>query len=266
MNSSVRAVIFDVDGTLYDYRTHSVPLSAQEALGRLRERGLRIIVASGRSYALLGESLVQLLQADHYVLSNGHELLDQGGRPVYQERFTLEETEGLLGTARRHGVNVMLKYHGFCCVYAGWDEMRSVFRMMDPDQGSYRFCPEWNYHSQELPLGFTLKGGPDLRQQLADWETALRIEYFTDPSECDVFHHSANKWTGLERILSQEGLQPEQCIAFGDSGNDVDMLRSVGCGIAMGNGSPAAKAAAAQVCRPSWEDGIYHALRELAVI
>ena len=168
MNSSVRAVIFDVDGTLYDYRTHSVPLSAQEALGRLRERGLRIIVASGRSYALLGESLVQLLQADHYVLSNGHELLDQGGRPVYQERFTLEETEGLLGTARRHGVNVMLKYHGFCCVYAGWDEMRSVFRMMDPDQGSYRFCPEWNYHSQELPLGFTLKGGPDLRQQLAD--------------------------------------------------------------------------------------------------
>ena len=34
-------------------------------------------------------------------------------------------------------VNVMLKYHGFCCVYAGWDEMRSVFRMMDPDQGSY---------------------------------------------------------------------------------------------------------------------------------
>ena len=118
----------------------------------------------------------------------------------------------------------------------------------------------------ELPLGFTLKGGPDLRQQLAEWETALRIEYFTDPSECDVFHHSANKWTGLERILSQEGLQPEQCIAFGDSGNDVDMLRSVGCGIAMGNGSPAAKAAAAQVCRPSWEDGIYHALRELAVI
>ncbi len=119
---------------------------------------------------------------------------------MYQERFTLEETEGLLGTARRHGVNVMLKYHGFCCVYAGWDEMRSVFRM-DPDQGSYRFCPEWNYHSQELPLGFTLKGGPNLRQQLADWETALRIEYFTDPSECDVFHHSANKWTGLERIL-----------------------------------------------------------------
>ncbi len=27
-----------------------------------------------------------------------------------------------------------------------------------------------------------------------------------------------------------------------------------------------AKAAAGQVCRPSWDDGIYHALRELAVI
>lgn len=266
MNSGIDAVIFDVDGTLYDYRTHTVPPSAQEALRCLREGGIRIIIASGRSYALLGESLVQIAQADHYVLSNGHEILDRDGRPVYQERFTLEETEGLLGAARDHGVNVMLKYHGFCCVYAGWDEMRSVFQMMAPDQGSYRFCPEWDYHCQELPLGVTLKGGPELRRQLADWETALRIEYFGDPSECDVFHHSANKWVGLERILSEAGVAPERCVAFGDSGNDVDMLRSVGRGIAMGNASPEAKAAAGQVCRPSWDDGIYHALRELAVI
>ena len=59
MNSGIDAVIFDVDGTLYDYRTHTVPPSAQEALRCLREGGIRIIIASGRSYALLGESLVQ---------------------------------------------------------------------------------------------------------------------------------------------------------------------------------------------------------------
>lgn len=266
MDSGIRAVIFDVDGTLYDYKTHTVPLSAQEALCRLRERGIRILIASGRSYALLGESLIRIAQADHYVLSNGHELLDRAGQPVYQERFTPEETEGVLRAARAHKVHVMLKYHGFCCIYSGWDEMRSVFRMMEPDRGSYRFCPEWDYHSRELPLGITLKGGPDLRGQLADWETALRIEYFTDPSECDIFHRGANKWTGLRRILSEAGIAPESCIAFGDSGNDVDMLRSVGCGIAMGNASPEAMAAADRVCRPSWEDGIYHALRELAIL
>ena len=82
MDSGLDAVIFDVDGTLYDYRTHTVPPSAQEALRRLRERGIRIIIASGRSYALLGESLVRIAQADHYVLSNGHEILDRDGRPV----------------------------------------------------------------------------------------------------------------------------------------------------------------------------------------
>ena len=36
MNSGIDAVIFDVDGTLYDYRTHTVPPSAQEALRCLR--------------------------------------------------------------------------------------------------------------------------------------------------------------------------------------------------------------------------------------
>lgn len=266
MDNNIRAVIFDVDGTLYDYRTHTVPPSAQEALDRLRERGVRIIIASGRSYALLGESLVRIVRADHYVLSNGHELLDEAGQPVYQERFTPEETEGLLRVVRDNRVHVMLKYHGFCCVYSGWEEMRSVFRMLAPDQGSYRFCPQWDYHRQELPLGFTLKGGPRLREQLADWETALRIEYFHDPSECDIFHHSVNKWTGLKRVLSEAGIEPESCIAFGDSGNDVDMLRAVGCGVAMGNASPEAMEAADRVCPPSWEDGIFHSLRELAVI
>lgn len=266
MDGSICAAIFDVDGTLYDYRTHTVPPSALEALGRLREQGIRIIIASGRSYALLGNSLIQLIQADHYVLSNGHELLDKAGQPVYQERFTREETEGLLEVVRRHGVHAMLKYHGFCCVYSGWDEMRTVFQTMDGDEGSYRFCPGWDYHRQELPLGITLKGGPQLRQQLSDWERALRIEYFHDPSECDVFHHSVNKWTGLKRILARARIAPEDCVAFGDSGNDVDMLRSVGCGVAMGNASQDAVAASDRVCPPSWEDGIYQGLRELALI
>lgn len=263
MEQKLRAAIFDVDGTLYDYRTQSVLPSAVEALERLRAQGVKIVIASGRSYALLGESLARLVRPDYYVLSNGHELLEQGGRPLYLERFTAEETESLLSAARELGIHAMLKYHRFSCIYSGWDAMRNVFGALALEEGAYRHCPQGDYHRQELPLGMTLKGQLHLREQLAGRWDSLRIEYFHDPSECDVFHRRTNKLTGLETVLRQAGLSLEECVAFGDSGNDVDMLRRVGWGVAMGNGSPEAKAAARLVCGPSWEDSIFRTLRDL---
>lgn len=81
-----------------------------------------------------------------------------------------------------------------------------------------------------------------------------------------MFRRDISKWTGLERVLSSAGVRAEECIAFGDGENDVDMLRNVGFGIAMGNGSPEAVSAACRSCPPSWEDGIFRCLRELEVI
>lgn len=266
METYLRAVIFDVDGTLYDYRTRSVLPSTLEAVERLREQGVKIVIASGRSYALLGDALARLIQPDYYVLSNGHELLERGGRPLYLERFTAEETESLLAAARELDIHVMLKYHRFSSVYSGWDEMRRIFGALTLDEGAYRRCPQGDYHRRELPLGMTLKGRPHMRRQLAGRWDSLRIEYFHDPSECDVFHRETNKLTGLEKVLERAGVPLEACAAFGDSGNDVDMLRRVGWGVAMGNGSPEAKAAAKLVCGPSWEDSILQSLRRLNMV
>ena len=39
---------FDIDGTLRSFETHEVPVSACEALARLRERGAKVIIATGR--------------------------------------------------------------------------------------------------------------------------------------------------------------------------------------------------------------------------
>ena len=39
---------FDIDGTLRSFETHEVPASAREALARLRGRGAKVIIATGR--------------------------------------------------------------------------------------------------------------------------------------------------------------------------------------------------------------------------
>ena len=70
MEQKIRAAVFDVDGTLYDYHSHSIPQSAIDAVQQLRQQGVRIVVASGRSSGLLGQQVIQSIQPDYYVLAS----------------------------------------------------------------------------------------------------------------------------------------------------------------------------------------------------
>lgn len=266
VKNDIHAVIFDVDGTLYDYKTHSVLPSTVESLHRLKEQHIKIIVASGRSYALLGMDVIQLADPDYFVLANGHEILGQNGTPMRLIQLTASQTEKIERIASQQSIHMMLKYHSYSYIYSGWDEMVSVFGQTQLDLSRFRNCPTRDHHLQELPLGITLKGAEDLRDRLHGLDEELRVEYFYDPSECDVFLRGVNKWNGLCEVFRQTGIRPEQCIAFGDGGNDTDMLRAVGCGVAMGNACKEAKSAAKHICGPSWEDGIYRFLRDQAVL
>ena len=55
-------------------------------------------------------------------------------------------------------------------------------------------------------------------------------------------------------------------MVFGDGGNDARMLRWAGTGVAMGNGAPAAKAAADYITTPVGEDGIKNAVLHFGVL
>ena len=62
------------------------------------------------------------------------------------------------------------------------------------------------------------------------------------------------------------GFSLDETIAFGDGGNDVDMLQAAGIGVAMGNASDSVKAVADEVCGSVDEDGIYYYLKEKGLI
>ena len=50
-------------------------------------------------------------------------------------------------------------------------------------------------------------------------------------------------------------------MAIGDSGNDLDMIRAAGTGVAMGNGEEATRAAADYVTLSNREDGVAAVIR-----
>ena len=79
----------------------------------------------------------------------------------------------------------------------------------------------------------------------------------------DLITPGCHKASGLARLVNRWGISPEQCVAFGDGGNDVEMLRFCGIGYAMDNAPDDVKAAANRVCPSNDEDGVLVALDEL---
>ena len=65
---------------------------------------------------------------------------------------------------------------------------------------------------------------------------------------------------GIQAVADRYGWQREELLVFGDGDNDVRMLSWAAHSVALGNGTPAAKAAADYVTAPIGQDGVEKAL------
>ena len=80
----IKAIFFDIDGTLIDFETHSIPESTLQTLHKLQAKGVKLCIASGRppvQLPLLGD-VFNSYPWDGYILLNGQYCMDE-----HRERF-----------------------------------------------------------------------------------------------------------------------------------------------------------------------------------
>ena len=98
---------------------------------------------------------------------------------------------------------------------------------------------------------------------MGEMEAALADEVTIVPSHPHLVEglpRGVNKRHGLAWLADHLGFTQKEVLAIGDSEADVPMIEWAGIGVAMGNGSEAAKAAADWVAPTLEEDGVAAAL------
>jgi len=85
----------------------------------------------------------------------------------------------------------------------------------------------------------------------------------SSPVLLEIMAGGISKAAGIAVLLREFSLPIQAALAFGDNYNDLDMLASVGLGVAMGNAPDAVKEAAAAVTAGNDEEGIAKFLQKL---
>lgn len=111
--------------------------------------------------------------------------------------------------------------------------------------------------------------GQQLREAFADQVFIQSFEAVTssDPTRSvhilEIFASGVDKWRGLSWIADQHGIEASQIAAIGDQSNDLAMLDSAGCGIAMGNAVEAAKSVSDHETLDCDQHGVAYAIEQL---
>ncbi|MDY3920204.1 MAG: Cof-type HAD-IIB family hydrolase [Candidatus Limivivens sp.] len=258
-----KLVCFDMDMTLYDHQTLAIPESALQAVRKLQHDGHIVAVATGRDMDNeFSIHLAEIVQPDAIVHCNGQKVTV--GNKVIREAFLeYDLVERLLDFAERKGYSVGVNIGPDGCFTHKErviERERRVFKMRKRDF----LDPKRILERPQYALTFF--GTPEEAAEIEKAFPELKLPLFAAKEGADIIYRDSSKALGIEALLDYYGLGWQDVVAFGDSMNDVEMVKEAGLGIAMGNSVPALKEAADFVTRRIDEDGVVYGLQYAGLI
>ena len=257
---SRKAVFFDIDGTLWDEH-FVIPESTKEAIRKLRENGQLAFLCSGRTRAFIQDERLLALGFDGIVAGCGT-WIEMDGKTLFYKKLEQELIEDTIH---------ILKEYGIPTVYEG-------------SQNLYMDLEEF----EEDPYGLRLKEtlGEDLLPVTGN-EAIMEISKFSCSTPDDAYlkvlshleenftplvHDAAcaefipkgfSKASGIEKTCELLGIEKEDTYAFGDSINDVEMLKQAYYSFAVANARDEVKKAARFQADSNVNNGVLKILQNL---
>lgn len=234
----IRLVASDLDGTLLQNGAQSLDPKVFDQIKVLKQNGIYFTAASGRQYENLRRLFGPVKNDISYIAENGS-LCIHDGKTLSKGLIPRE-----LGTRI---IDAIHRFNGCDCIISGE-------RICYTDSRNHAFINHMLH---------TVKNNMKVVEHIDEIkEPFLKIAVcnFNGTKEClryfqnlfsqeikvvtsgniwvDFIAPGFNKGTALQTLLAHLKISPEECLAFGDQYNDVEMLQLAGISYAMSNAAP----------------------------
>ncbi len=259
-----KIIFFDIDDTLYRKETDTMRPSVPEAMRALKQRGILTAIATGRTLAALPAKIKNLIQEsgiDMLVTINGQYTVYQNN-VLQSYPIPTGDIERLCTFLDSMNVDYAFVSPHTIAVSRSVEPVHHALTKILPD-----YTVDQHYYRQHDVYQMLLFYGED---QDSFFNTAPALAGFKTirwhEQSVDLLAADGSKARGIAQAVARLGIDMQDVMAFGDGLNDIEMMQSVGFGVAMGNAHPETKAVADYICPSVEEDGVLNGLKQLGVL
>jgi Cof subfamily protein (haloacid dehalogenase superfamily) len=260
-----RLCAIDLDDTLLG-PDHQISARNARAVHAVVERGVIVVIASGRMHETTLRFADQLALDTPIISYNGAMVRRPHTDDVWlQERIPAGPAQVVADYSQEHDLqlNYYLNDHLYTFAYTPWMRLYQE-RTLAPVEVRADF---YDLVRGKEPTKLIIVDSPEVTNGLLPVFRDLFGDrlYVTKSNDeyLEFMPPHANKGAALALVAARYGVTAAETVAFGDSWNDVPMLKWAGLGIAVGNAKPAAIAAADRTVLPNDRDGVAIALEEI---
>lgn len=268
---NIKLISLDLDGTFLNSQRR-VPEKNRNLIKQAKERGMEIIISSGSPYDLMPHEELEDLGISYAITANGSAIYEFPSKKcIYEESMNTKEIVPILEfllTKDMH-MDLFIQGKGYCPDYT-----RVIVPKLDvPDarkeyilknrvwlKEPVAFIMQHNFAIQKITMNFY----PDKHGSMVDRE---KVKEYLD--ECqylslvsggwgnlEITKNGVNKGKALQILCEKLCISLDETAAFGDSLNDLDIIKAAGIGIAMENAMPEVRVAADYVAGTNDECGV----------
>lgn len=240
---SIKLIAVDMDGTfLSDEKTYNRPRFLAQ-YQRMKERGIRFVVASGNQYYQLISFFPDIADEIAFVAENGGWVVS-AGEEVFNSDMPRDHFNAV--------ADYLLTLPEVEIIACG----KSSAYILSSSNRAFREMAARYYHRLNevesfsaiddviLKFGLNLPDSqvPAIKEALHNALGDRVVPVTTGHGNIDLIIPGMHKANGLRLLQQRWNIEDHEVLAFGDSGNDLEMLRQAGFGFAMANAAPAIKA------------------------
>ena len=257
-NLDIKIAFFDIDGTLTNSK-QEITQKTIETLNKAYNKGIKIVLCSGRTNSYVCNYLKQLNGAKYSISSNGAEIYDYENKiNLFEDKMDFLEVKYLWEYCENNKLSIVINTIGerYANKYTlrpdskvfvdniDFLEKENIFQVVITDN---------NYSNMKV-----------LEEKIKDLKNTNVINYSHDYLKnkdngnhwFDIVKTNVNKGNAIKYLLNKLNINSNDAICFGDSVNDIDMFNECGIKVAMGNALDDIKDIATYVTDTNDNDGI----------
>lgn len=267
----IKLIAIDMDGTLL-LPDHTISPAVKNAIAAARERGVNVVLCTGRPFAGV-ESYLKELRMDKpndYCITYNGALVQKAhdGSTVAQTALNYDDYRYLEQLSREVGSHFhALDRH---TLYTANRDI-SYYTVHESFIANIPlvFCEAENMDKKGEFLKVMMIDDPVMLDKAIAKIPAEVYERYTlmksSPYFLEILDRRVNKGTGVKALADTLGIKREEIMTLGDQENDIAMLEYAGMGVAMGNAIDKVKAVSDFVTKSNLEDGVAYAIEKFVL-